>query len=302
MIWKGFSPVRKTILSAAVAFALASAGLIVMTSSSEAAVRDVPTDCKVSTPAYRSDGQRLSYDYTHFSGSTEAIEGDKLAWVPTALADLGDSRTEILESLEYAAHPTDGYLYKLERQGVLTDGVWKITKVTATRVAAGFGGTRLLVYAYPYLYRITGNSLYRYLVVGDYEPVDREKLPGTAWDTVKTLAYARRAGTDSAPADVSVLIGTKSNGELKEWRFSWYATPSSIPSTVLRSAGWGAFTSLSTGYCYDHANGRPLLAITAAGSASVYFDAAERDRDGTDIKGGSLGSLGWTAKAYGYGR
>jgi hypothetical protein len=29
-------------------------------------------------------------------------------------------------------------------------------------------------------------------------------------------------------------------------------------------------------------------------------DASAKDWDGTDIKGGSLGALGWTAKAYGH--
>lgn len=64
------------------------------------------------------------------------------------------------------------------------------------------------------------------------------------------------------------------------------------------AAGWlGPFTSFSSGSCENHPNGRALLAITAAGSASVHFDANQKDRDGTGIEGGSLGSLGWTARA-----
>jgi hypothetical protein len=204
--------------------------------------------------------------------------------------------------MEFATHPTDGYIYRLERAGEMTDvgGVWKMTKNTATRLTAGFGGTRILVYAHPYLYRVTGNSLYRYDVVGEGMPTNRVKMPGTTWDTVKTLIDERIGGTNTAP--VNVLMGTKSNGELKEWRVKWEwggPPPSSIPSTVLRPVGWGAFTSLSTGSCWNHPNGRALLAITAAGSASVHFDASAKDWDGSDIKGGSLGSLGWTAKAYG---
>ncbi len=295
---------RKTILSAAVAFALAATGLIVMTSSSGAAVGDVPADCVVSTAAYRSDGQRLTYQFhgnTDSKTNVQAIEGDTLPWVPTALHlgyRSGESNTSF-SRMEFATHPTDGYIYSLERAGEMgADGVWRMTRNTATRLTAGFGGTRILVYAYPYLYRVTGNSLYRYIVVGDEGvPTDPVKLPGSAWDTVKTLIYERTGGTDAAP--VSVLLGTKSNGELKEWRLKWGPPPTSIPSTVLRSAGWGAFTSLSTGSCENHPNGRALLAINATGSASVHFDASAKDWDGTDIKGGSLGSLGWTAKAYG---
>ena len=68
---------------------------------------------------------------------------------------------------------------------------------------------------------------------------------------------------------------------------------------MLQASGWSSFASLSTGYCGAHPAGRPLLGVASTGSASVYFDANATDRIGTDIKGGSLGALGWTAKAYG---
>jgi hypothetical protein len=172
-----------------------------------------------------------------------------------------------------------------------------MTRNTATRIKAGFGGTRILASGDLYLYRVVGNSLYRYTMSSWDSVTDPVKLPGTAWDTVNTLTYERKGGTGTAAVDV--LIGTKSNGELKEWRINRATPTSSIASTVLRQVGWAPFTSLSSGYCEEHPNGRALLAITAAGSASVHFDANEKDRDGTDIKGGSLGSLGWTARAYG---
>jgi hypothetical protein len=289
---------RKTILSAAAAFALAATGLIVMTSSSGAAVGDVPADCSVGTAAYRSDGQRVTYRYANSKTNVESIQGDKLAWVPTAHQVWGESGDATsFTNTEFAAHPTDGYLYSLSRWAEMTDGVWKMGRNTATRIRAGFGGTRILAMSNPYLYRVVGNSLYRYTVSRWDSVTDPVKLPGTAWDTVNTLTYERTGGTGAAAVDV--LIGTKSNGELKEWRINRATPTSSIASTVLKSVGWAPFTSLSTGYCQDHPNGRPLLAITAAGSASVHFDANQKDWDGTDIKGGSLGSLGWTAKAYG---
>jgi hypothetical protein len=290
--------VRKTIVSAAAAFALAATGLIVVTSSSGAAVGDVPADCWAYTVAYRSDGQRVTYRYADSKTSVESIQGDKLAWIPTAQQTRGQSGDATSFTMTgIATHPTDGYLYSLSRAAVRTDGVWKMTKNTATRIKAGFGGTRILAQGYPYIYRVTGNSLYRYTMSSFDSVTDPVKLPGTAWDTVKTLTYARTGGTGTAAVDV--LIGTKANGELKEWRINRATPTSPIASTVLRPAGWAPFTSLSIGYCHDHPNGRPLLAITAAGSASVYFDANQKDWDGTDIKGGSLGSLGWTAKAYG---
>jgi hypothetical protein len=295
---------RKPILSAAVAFTLAATGLVVLSSSSGAAVGDVPDDCAVATAAYRSDGQRLGYRYERNSDSPAqvlAIEGDKLPWVPTALTlgnRWGVSPGQSFSRLEFAVHPTDGYVYELDRAAVRGDDhVWRMTKNTATRLTGGFGGTRILAYAYPYLYQVKGDSLYRYLLADGLR--DRVKMPGTAWDTVKTLVYERTGGTDTAP--VHVLIGTKTNGELKEWRIKATNPPATtIPSTVLRSAGWGSFTSLSTGTCENHLSGRALLGITATGSASVYFDASARDWDGIDIKGGSLGALGWTAKAYGH--
>ena len=289
---------RKAILCGAAAFALAATGLVVMTSASGAAVGDVPADCNVGTAAYRSDGQRLTYRYADSKTTVESIQGDKLTWVPAAhqvWGEAGDATS--FTNTEFAAHPTDGYLYSLSRGAVLTDGVWKMTRNTATRIRAGFGGTRILAMGNPYLYRVVGNSLYRYTVSRWDSVTDPVKLPGTAWDTVMTLTYERTGGTGTAAVDV--LIGTKSNGELKEWRINRATPTSSIASTVLRPVGWAPFTSLSSGYCEEHPNGRPLLAITAAGSASVHFDANEKDWDGTDIKGGSLGSLGWTAKAYG---
>lgn len=292
---------QKSLLSAASAIALAATGLVVLTSSSEAAVGDVPADCSVFTAGYRSDGQRVSYGYSGSKAGVTSYAGDKLAWVPTAHQQLGGSGdTDTFNSTELATHPTDGYVYLQQRSATRTDGVWKMTKNTATRVKAGFGGTTILAWGYPYLYRVAGTSLYRHTVTypnGVTTISAPVKLPGTAWNTVKTLVFERTEGTGTAAVDV--LIGSKSNGELKEWRIKRTTPTSSIASTVLRSVGWGAFTSLSTGYCQNHPNGRPLLAITATGSASVHFDANKTDRSGTDIKGGSLGLLGWTARAYG---
>ncbi|WP_432049862.1 hypothetical protein [Verrucosispora sp. NA02020] len=111
------------------------------------------------------------------------------------------------------------------------------------------------------------------------------------------LTIKERSGRTGS-AVVDVLIGAKADGKLKEWRVN-RATPTSITSKVLRASGWGAFTSLSTGYRDALPDGRPLLGITAARSASVHFDAAKTDGVGTDIKGCSLGSLDWTAKACG---
>ncbi|WP_405060382.1 hypothetical protein OG474_01735 [Kribbella sp. NBC_01505] len=120
------------------------------------------------------------------------------------------------------------------------------------------------------------------------------QLAATSWDGVKTFTFERTEGTGAAAADV--LVGTKSNGELKEWRGN-RATPTSITSTVLKTTGFSTFGSLSTGYCQNHPTGRPLLGITPAGAASAYFDATATDRSGADITGGTLGSLGWTGRA-----
>lgn len=296
---------RKSIVAAAtalsvVATGLAVAGVVVPAGPAAAALSDVPTDCSVSTAAYRSDGQRLSYVYSDRTTSTKAYANDNLGWVPSAHQQIGASGDDTsFRSTEYAAHPTDGWLYKVSRQGELVDGTWRVTAITASRLKNGFADTRILASASPYLYRVAGTSLYRYTetYVDDVFTLSAPvRLTTTGWDTVNTLTYERSGGTGSAAVDV--LIGTKANGELKEWRVN-RATPTTITSKVLRSSGWGPFTSLSTGYCDAHPNGRPLLGITAAGSASVHFDTLKTDGVGTDIKGGSLGSLGWTAKAYG---
>jgi len=297
--------VHKSIAAAArtltaVATGLAVTGVVVPARPASAALSDVPADCRVFTAAYRSDGQRLTYVYSGGETSTNAYVNDILSWVPSAHQQVGASGDDTsFRSTELAAHPTDGRLYKLSRQGELIDGDWHVMSLSSSHLASGFANTRILAWAAPYLYRVAGSSLYRYTeayVDGEFTLSPPVQLTTTGWDAVNTLTYERSGGTGSAAVDV--LIGTKSNGELKEWRVN-RATPTTITSKVLKTSGWAPFTSLSTGYCAAHPNGRPLLAITAAGKASVHFDAKKTDGVGTDIKGGSLGSLGWTAKAYG---
>ncbi|MEO3743091.1 hypothetical protein [Plantactinospora sp. B5E13] len=292
---------RKSIVAAATALTgLAVAGVIVPAGPAAAALSDVPADCGVSTAAYRSDGQRLSYVYSGQTTSTKAYVNDNLGWVPTAHQQIGGAGDDtFFRSTEYAAHPTDGWLYKVSRQGELVDGTWRITAQSASHLKDGFAGTRILATASPYLYRVAGTSLYRYTetYVDDvFTLTSPVRLTTSGWDTVNTLTYERTEGTGTAAVDV--LIGTKSNGELKEWRIN-RATPTTITSTVLKASGWAGFTSLSTGYCSAHPDGRALLGIKATGAASVHFDADATDGVGTDLKGGSLGTLGWTAKAYG---
>ncbi|MEE6262338.1 hypothetical protein [Plantactinospora sonchi] len=292
---------RKSIVAAATALTgLALAGVVMPAGPATAALSDVPADCGVSTAAYRFDGQRLSYVYSDRTTSTRAYANDILGWVPSAHQQIGGAGDDtIFRSTEYAAHPTNGRLYIVRRQGELVDGEWRIMESSAGILASGFADTRILASASPYLYRVAGSSLYRYTetYVDDVFTLSSPvRLTSSGWDGVNTLTYERTEGTGSAAVDV--LIGTKANGELKEWRIN-RATPTTITSTVLRASGWAAFTSLSTGYCDAHPNGRPLLAIKADGTASVHFDANKTDGVGTDIKGGSLGALGWTARAYG---
>ncbi|WP_350274977.1 hypothetical protein [Kribbella sp. HUAS MG21] len=295
---------RKSIVAAATALTVVAAGVVagvaVTARSATAALSDVPADCSVFTAAYRSDGQRLTYEYSAGRTSTKAYTNDRLPWVPSAFQQLGGAGSDTsFRTTEFAAHPTSGWLFKVSRQGQLnSDGAWTVVASSATQLVNDFGSTRILAYGYPYLYRVSGSSLYRYTVgATDGVPRSRVRLAGSAWDTLNTFTYERTEGTGDAAVDV--LIGTKANGELKEWRIKRTTPTSAISSTVLKPAYWAKFSSLSTGYCQDHPGGRPLLGITTAGAASVHFDANQKDRSGADIKGGSLGSLGWTAKAYG---
>lgn len=295
---------RKSIVAAATALTVVATGLVVAgvvgtARPATAALGDVPADCHVSASAYRSDGQGLTYRYSAKKTSTEALPGDKLSFVPTGLVGFASIGGEdFWEDRLLVTHPTDGHIHHVKRVAQRIDGVWKITELTVQRVESGFAGTRLLTMAWPYVYRIAGNSLYRYkFAYANGEPTISApvKLSGGAWDTVNTLKYQRTVGTGSAATDV--LLGTKSNGELKEWRVN-YASPAAITSTVLKASGWSPFISLSRGFCDSRPNGRVLLGITAAGRASVHFDANATDGVGTDIKGGSLGLLGWTEKVY----
>lgn len=285
---------------AVVATGLAVTGIIGTARPASAAIGDVPADCSAFTAAYRSDGQRLSYGYDGGQTSTKEYGNDNLGWVPSAHQQLGGSGDDtVFYSTEIAAHPTDGWLYKLSREGHLQDdGTWSVTSWSAQHLTNGFANTRVLASGSPYLFRVAGSVLYRYqekYVDGEFTYSAPVQL-ATGWGGVNTLTYEGTRGTGSATTDV--LIGTKSNGELREWQIN-RATPTKISGKTLRTSGWASFTSLSTGFCADHPNGRPLLAITADGRASVHFDANRNDGVATDMKGGSLGPLGWTAKGYG---
>ncbi|TDD46399.1 hypothetical protein E1263_36725 [Kribbella antibiotica] len=292
---------RRNILAAGIAVAVVATGLAATVTArpASAALSDVPADCFALADAYRTDGQRLTYRYDAKKTSTEALPGDNLGWVPTALVPYGGiGADDWWKSQELATHPTDGNIYHLERQGDKIDGVEKITVHKVTRVAAGFGGTRFITMAWPYLYRAEGTSLYRYKFAWtDGTPTlsDRKALSGGDWETVQTLDYQRTIGTGATAVDV--LTGTKSNGQLKEWRIS-HAAPAVVTSKVLKASGWGNFVTLGSGFCGNDPTGRPLLGITPKGVAAVYFDANAKDGLGTDIKGGSLGLVGWTEKSY----
>ncbi|TDD51607.1 hypothetical protein E1263_29950 [Kribbella antibiotica] len=276
---------------------LAATGLMNAPASAAAVV---PADCGVWTTAYQSSGQRVSYGYTNQQTQVVSYPADTLPWVPTAQQQLGGAGdTDLFISSELVTHPTDGYIYALERRGERTNGVWKMTRNETIRLTSGYAGTRVLAYGYPYMYRVAGTALYRHEVSyanGSWVVSAPVRLAATSWDGVKTFTYERTEGTGTAAVDV--MIGTKSNGELKEWRVN-RATPTTIASTVLKTTGFATFGSLASGYCQNHPTGRPLLGITPAGAASAYFDATANDRSGADITGGSLGSLGWTGKGYG---
>ncbi|MGC4937563.1 hypothetical protein [Kribbella sp. DT2] len=296
---------RRSLLAGTAALVLVATGLAVTgvvgtAQPASAALGDVPADCSVFTTAYRSDGQRLTYEYSAQQTSTEALPGDNLGWVPTAFTGAtGGGGEDSFESIDLATHPTDGWLYRVHRVGRLIDGAWQVTELTTTRIAPGFSGTRALAGGkYPYFFRLAGNSLYRFkLGSKDGLPTITTpvKLPGSDWNTVNTLKLRRTGGTADAP--VHVLLGTKTNGQLREYRVD-HATPATITSKILRPSGWEIFTSLNAGGCPSKPNGRPLLGITAAGRASVHFDANFTDGNGADIKGGTLGDLNWTEKAY----
>ncbi|GAB3816916.1 hypothetical protein [Kribbella italica] len=284
---------------AVVATGLAVTGILGSARPAAAALGDVPSDCKSWTTAYRSDGQRLSYNYSARKTITKAIVDDKLGWVPTGLAAGAESGSDDnYASASLVTHPTDGQLYYLHRVVQRIDGVEKVTKLTTTSLAAGFEGTRILADGpFPYYYRVAGNSLYRFQTTFGQEgpPISTPvKLSGD-WGTVNTLRYQRTGGTADAP--VHVLFGTTSDGQLLEWRIP-VTDPATITTKVLQATGWEEFTSLTQGSCASRPNGRLLLGIKPGGRVALRFDANAKDGKGTDFKGGSLGSVGWTEKAY----
>jgi hypothetical protein len=300
---------RKSIAVAVAALSVATTGVVLVDRPSTAAVGeatagvgDVPADCSVSAVAYRAaDAQRLNYGFSAGRPtSTESMFGDAL-WVPTAMTQMRDTSDETnIDTVEYAANARYDYLFPVVRHAEFHDGEWFFkTQSAGGYVGPSYAGTRVLAASAPYVYSLSGSVLYRSKEVlyddGEYGLTDPVKV-ATNWGSVNTLIFERRAGTGTSTVDV--LIGTKSNGELKEWRIN-RATPIKITSTVLRGSGWESFTTLANGRCTEHPNGRVLLGITAAGSATVRFDPNRTDGVGSDFVGGSLGSLGWTEKAFG---
>ena len=299
---------RKSIAAAVAALSVATTGVVLVVRPSTAAVGEattaadgVPADCSVSAVAYRAaDEQRLNYGFSAGRpAGTESMFGDA-RWVPEAMTQMRDtSDATNIDTVEYAARAGHDRLFRVVRHAEFHDGAWFFKTQSATHVGLGYAGTRVLAASAPYVYSLSGSVLYRSKEVtyADGTPglADPVKL-ATNWGSVNTLIFERRAGTGTSAVDV--LIGTKSNGELKEWRIN-RATPTKITSTVLRGSGWESFTSLANGRCTEHPNGRVLLGITAAGSATVRFDPNRTDGVGSDFVGGPLGSLGWTEKAFG---
>lgn len=282
------------LVAASVGLVLTGASLTVAPAA-QAAVKGVPTDCGVYSQAYRSNGQRVTYGYTSGKTLTIVKKNDKLTWQPKALQQWGAAGdSNVFISNDLAVHP-NGSLYDVYRRGTNTTA----TTVRVTRIASGWGDTRVLANSGDYLYRLTSKGLYRYTMSYSgslAKPVSRKTVATTGWSGVKTLVFERTEGTGAAKVDV--LLGTTSGGQLREWRIK-QSTPSSKSAKVLKSSGWKNVTSISTGYCDKHPSGRPILAINSSGAASVWFDKNAKDGKGTDIVGGDTKTRGWTARTYG---
>jgi len=293
---------RRTLTAALGVLAAAATTLTAAPAAFAAADPAVPADCSVSTTAYRADGTGLTYRYVNRTASAVPHPGGaKLGFRPNALQNRGAmGDTNFSRSEDYAVDKATSTLYNLvfTANRASTTSPWTYT-FSKQAVGTGWAPLRTLALGYPYMYGITDTgALKRYSLASGIKPVSAGILRSSGWAGVQNLTYDRTISLGGTrKADVLLATNTGSDA-LVEYTVP-HDTPTSITRTVLKTGGWGSFTSISTGWCSSHPNARVMLGIYADGRAKVFYDVNGADGKGTDLYGGTVVvATGWTEKSF----
>lgn len=196
------------------------------------------------------------------------------------------------------ATSTDGGLFLITLQDRLDARTkQQITTSTVARIGVGWGGVRLLVSSYPYVYGVNdAGALKRYQMTRSWGIVSAGTVRASGWAQVTSLSrgdlwnLGRNARGQTRYGDD--IVGVLSTGALRA-----YLIPrdnyQSIAAFTLVSRGWGGFAHMSVGSC-DAGSSRPLVAITKDGQAHAYLDRNGDDQRGTDIRWVGMLDRGWT--------
>lgn len=285
----------RTFASVGAAAALTVTGLVAAPSAG-AAAPGVPASCQVWWQAFSNGGTTYEYSYRSGKAARGPASSNALGWKPTSFQQRGAAGDDSVFQTNNLATSAGGKLIAVKQVSRKSNG-WKVTQSTRTLQSSGWSGTRAFALGDRFSYRLVGGTLTRFRLEGGITSVtisDRRTV-STNRSKVRSIVYER---TVSAPGTgkVDVLLANDSAGRLVEMRIP-HDKPWQWKQTVLKSSGFGSFRTLSTYPCSTA--GRAIGGITSDGRMHVYYDAKATDGRGSDIRGGSTGSGGFTLTAFG---
>lgn len=265
---------------------------------SDTSPKTVPQQCSILVSGVQPDTNLVAFRYEKGRLSSEVA--GRIGWVPrtmTTVTDLESSGTAFWAIRE------DGMLYRIS---VYEDDGG--ARVIATRVAAGWGGIRVLAAGSPtgdsgvtYLYGLTvTGGLKRFVTSPDGQQLLSAKtIATTGWADVRTLSFdrVRFTGPSAHPRESDVMIATTNSGYLAEFAFPRTAYQLWL-RTNLRTSNWNDFATLTSGFCDADRPSRPIMAVRSDGTAYLYVDQNGNDGWGGDIGAGTKVATWSGAKLY----
>ena len=229
----------------------------------------------------------------------------RLGFVPRAMLPPGGAGGIEAVNKSWYANSTDGGFYGITAIGPTSNND---VKVTATRLALTWGGTRLMVASAAgnssgrYMYGLTDSGALGRYVYGAGAPKYRVVVGNSGWQGVKTLSYDRQTVIAGTKRTADVLLATTVDGKLAEYTIP-HDTPAQWSRKDLKSSTWGNFVHLSSSTCGEWGKpGQPrmMLGVQASGDVYLYLDKRSDDGSGADIVGYGKIASGWTEKLYQY--
>ena len=312
-MWKATMLKKKTVGAFAAILALtgtllAGAPANAVTGQTTTSARAIPgLTCNLRMTGVTSSGQITERSYKTQQGlasiTTTKLNPGRLGFVPRAvLPPAGAGGIEYVNKNFYA-NSSNGGFYSVSAIGPRS---YSDVKVTATRLALTWGGTRLMVASAKatssgrYVYGLTDSGALGRYVLGSGAPKYRVVVGNSGWQGVKTLAYDRPGFVPGTTRTADVLLATTVDGKLVEYTIP-HDKPSQWSRRDLKSATWGNFKYLSAATCGEW--GKPnqprmLLGVLGNGDVYLYLDKRNDDSSGADIVGYGKIASGWTEKLY----